>query len=89
MRIAITATPPTTPPATAPTFGPELPDLDEVLVDEGAAVDATQIVFWHSSQVGGTREQICPEGHVGHDGVSLGQYWLTHRRNRELNGAVN
>ena len=47
-----------TPPAIAPTFG-ELDVLEvlELNVD-GAAEDATQIVFWHSSQVGSTSEQI-------------------------------
>jgi hypothetical protein len=52
------ATPPTTPPAIAPTLGPELTDLVELLTVDGAAEAAIQIVFWHSSQVGGTREQI-------------------------------
>jgi hypothetical protein len=48
-----------TPPAIAPTFGLELDDFEELeLIVDGAADDATQIVFWHSSHVGGTSEQI-------------------------------
>ena len=35
-----------TPPAIAPTFGPELDGFDELeLIVDGAAEDATQIVF--------------------------------------------
>lgn len=59
MIAAIASTPPITPPAIAPTFGPEPDDFEELeLIVDGAAEAATQIVFWHSSHVGGTREQI-------------------------------
>jgi hypothetical protein len=48
-----------TPPAIAPTFGPEPDDFVELeLIVDGEVDDATQIVFWQASQVGGTREQI-------------------------------
>ena len=82
---AMAKTPPMTPPAIAPTLGPELDDL-KVLIVDGAAEAATQIVFWHDSHVGGTSEQISPLGHVGHEGVSLG-HPVTHRRKRESNDA--
>jgi len=54
----MTATPPMIPPAIAPTLGPELDDFGAVEIVEGAADDATQVVFEHSLQVCGTREQI-------------------------------
>jgi hypothetical protein len=69
-----------TPPAIAPTLGPEL-DEATVLIVDGAAEAATQIVFWHDSHVGGTSEQISPLGHFGHEGVSL-EHPVTHRRKR-------
>lgn len=82
MTTAIATTPPITPPAIAPTLGPELDVFVELeLTVDGAAEDATQIVFWHSSHVGGTSEQIWLSGHVGQDGVSLG-HPVTHRRKR-------
>lgn len=87
MTTAITATPPTTPPAIAPTFGPELVDVVDELTVEGAAVDATQTVFWHSSQVGGTSEQISLSGHVGHAGLTL-EHPVTQRRNSDSKGTA-
>ncbi len=51
-------TPPITPPAIAPTLGPEPADFVDDLMVEGAAEAATQTVFWHSWQVGGTKAQI-------------------------------
>lgn len=41
---AITATPPMTPPAMAPTFGPELLDVEDELMVDGAADDSTHTV---------------------------------------------
>jgi len=46
------------PPAIAPTFGSELFFVGAEEIVGGAAVEVTQTVFWHSLQVGGTREQI-------------------------------
>ena len=70
-----------TPPATAPTFGPELDDFELELIVDGDAADATQIVCWQASQVGGTSEQISLLEHSGQAGVSLG-HPVTHRRKR-------
>jgi hypothetical protein len=39
----------------------------------------TQVAIAHAVQLVGTREQICPLGHVGHVGVSSGH--CIHRRN--------
>jgi hypothetical protein len=78
-----------TPPAIAPTFGPD-PDIFEELelIVDPAADEATQTVFWHASQVGGTSEQISPSGHVGQAGVvSLG-HPVTQRRKREYLGTT-
>lgn len=83
MIAAITTNPPTTPPAMAPTLGPGFDLVEEELIVDGTAEAATHTVCWHSSQVGGTREQTWPEGQMGHDGVP--EHPVTHRRKRDSN----
>lgn len=78
----MTAIPPMIPPTIPPTLGPELDDLGTVEIVDGAAAEVTQTVFWHSLQVGGTREQICPSGQLGGQ-LGVVSSHCTHRRKRD------
>ena len=72
-----------TPPAIAPTFGPELDEPVETLLEVGAAEEAKHVVCWHELHVGGMSEHIWFSGQVGQEGVS-GEHPVTHRRNNVL-----
>ncbi len=86
---AMMTSPPTTPPAIAPTLGPELEDFEEdELIDVGVAGLSTHTVFWHESQVGGTREQTWPSGHEGQAGVTE-EHPSTHRRKSRSSGTAH